>query len=107
MSTMSPVEVEAFRLLRDHLYARLEEAEYLADDGPWSPDTQQSVRTVMANLVTLLRALIAHHDVPPATKPRTCPTCNTYWPCRGLHVIYDVLRDPHRELVKVISARRS
>src|SRR5262245_29038470 len=106
MSTTSPIEAEAFRLLRDNLYEHLEEAEYLADAGPWSPEQAESIRTVMSALVTIIRSLMAQHDPPRAPARRYCATCNTYWPCPGIYAIYKVLKDPDGELVKLIRARQ-
>jgi hypothetical protein len=104
--TTTPVEAEAFRLFREDLFQHIEEAEYLAEAQSWSESQRESARALIGDLVTAIRGLLAQHDPPKVAGQRLCPTCNTYWPCPGIHTIYAVLKDPRREFVKLVQARR-
>jgi hypothetical protein len=106
MITTTPVEAEAFRLLSADLYQHIDEAENLADSGPWAEQDQEPIRLVIHDLVTVVRCLLAHHEPPKAAANRHCPSCNTSWPCPGVHHIHKVLKDPEREFVRLVQARR-
>ena len=106
MLTTTPVEADAFRLLRDNLYEHLEEAEYLADAGNWSEAQRDSIRAVISDLVTIVRGLIAQHEAPKTAAPKHCQACGTAWPCPGFHTIYKLVKNPNGEFVKLIQARR-
>ncbi|HEV2782319.1 MAG TPA: hypothetical protein VGX25_23250 [Actinophytocola sp.] len=105
MST-PPLQVEAYRLLREDLYKHLEEAEYLATKyEPWSPEDGESARLVIADLVTVIRAMIAMHDSPDRVEPCGCQTCGTTWPCLALRTIHRLIKDPDGEFVKLVRRR--
>lgn len=99
---MTSAESEAWRLLRNDLYMRLEEAEYLAEYDTWSVKQQRSARAVIPNLVTVIRGLVVLHDGPNGK----CPACRSSWPCAVFEQIHRLVKNPDAEFVKLVGARR-
>jgi hypothetical protein len=99
---ISPVEAEAFRLLRDDLYQHLLEAEYLAtQNDTWSEEQAERAHEVIPDLVTVIRGLVVMHE-----GPEECTTCHKPWPCVQFATIHQLVKDPDRLFGKLLTARR-
>jgi hypothetical protein len=93
---------DAHRLLCDDLFLHLDEAEALANEDYWSEQELGLARTVIPNLVTVIRGIVALHDDGPE---RDCSTCGGTWPCKSFETIHKLVKDPDGEFVKIIRAR--
>lgn len=82
-------------VLSEDILAPLEEAEYLAEDHP------EQAAPLVADLVAVIRGILAEHDEP---NTLNCRTCRQLWPCPTLTTTARLVHDPQRELVKVLQA---
>ncbi|HEY0449538.1 hypothetical protein [Actinophytocola sp.] len=93
---------DAFRLLRGNLYRHLDDAEFLAMKyAPWSEEDTASARSLIPDLVTVVRAILALHD--PSAADGSCRTCGVEWPCPAVHTIHGLLKDPDREFSRLLA----
>jgi hypothetical protein len=100
MPLISPAMAEAFRLLRTELYAHLDGAEFLAMKyEAWDHEDTESARKVIADLVAVLRSLLAEHE---ETTSARCRFCQHLWPCPSVQLLDQALRDPDREFVQLV-----
>lgn len=97
----SPVELEAFRLLRDDLFEHLEAAEYLATADTWTQEQAERAREVIPDLVTVIRGLVVLHE-----GPVECGSCHTDWPCAQFANIHQLVKHPDSHFVRLVTARR-
>ncbi|MGH8967932.1 MAG: hypothetical protein ACRDXB_21780 [Actinomycetes bacterium] len=101
MDTISPVHVDAFRLLLVDLYAHLCEAEDLASNtDEWSGEHIDSVRRLIPDLLVTIRGLLVEHEVTPGGNCRTCPSA---WPCPVVTTIHALIKDPDHEFIALAS----
>ena len=79
MDTISPVVADAFRLLHRDLYGHLDEAEFLAlKCREWSQQDADTARTLIPDLVVVIRGILFEHEAQPSGDCRICPSA---WPC--------------------------
>lgn len=104
MCTVSPLVVEAFTLLRLDLYEDLDKAEFLAQQrGGWSDEDIDKARTLIPDLVVVIRGLLIEHK---AQADAACRICRSAWPCPVVTTIHALLKDPQDQFAALISRTR-
>jgi len=104
MDSQSPAVADAFHLLRNDLYAHLDEAEFLAlKYDSWTDADEKSARAVIPDLVTVIRVVLALHDT---RTHEVCDNCNEEWPCQAFRQIHRLVKNPDAEYGKLL-ARQS
>lgn len=102
MDTLTPAVTDAFELLRQDLFRRLDEAETPAlSYWDWDQDAIDAAREVIPHLVLVLRGLLLDHQVRPGGE---CRTCSSAWPCPVVALMHGLLKDPEDQFVAL--ARR-
>jgi hypothetical protein len=102
MNSISPAMAAAFRLLRTELYTHLDEAEFLAlKYETWDTGDVEAARKVIADLVTVIRSLLAQHENTENTPESSCRCCGDRWPCPSVQVLHQMITDPEREFVRL------
>jgi hypothetical protein len=100
MSTISPAHARAFWLLRNEIYAQLDEAEFLGlgfrESGIEDPE---AVGKLICDLATVIRIVVGKHA---EDAEGCCGFCNSSWPCPSVGSIHDAMRDPESEFVKLV-----
>lgn len=97
MDTISPAVADAFALLRNDLYAHLDEADELAERiTEWCRDDVDAARKLIPDLVTVIRGLLLEHRPQPSG---TCQICGSTWPCPVVTTVHALVKDPDREFV--------
>lgn len=100
--TLSPTMVDAYHLLRLDLYRHLDEAEFLAmKHTEWCDEDVEAARTLIPDLVTVIRGALVHHK---ETSTGECRTCGTQSPCPSVRTIHALVKDPDREFSKLLRA---
>ncbi len=67
MDTISPVHVDAFGLLCANLYDHVDETDFLAGKvREWSEDDTEAARSVIPDLVSVIRGLLSNMRCSPA-----------------------------------------
>lgn len=94
MSTVRTAQTAANRLLRDHLYEYLDEAELHARDADeWRAADIDRARTLIPDLVEVIRTtLAAHRD----SDVGECLLCQRCWPCPTVETMHAALTDTRR-----------
>jgi hypothetical protein len=95
---------DAFQLLRNDLYEYLEEAEYLPDRLRHliTPELAPLAQ-VVGDLVTVVRGVVVQHK---ADDDVVCTVCKTEYPCLAVSTIRELVKDPDRVFVELITAAR-
>jgi hypothetical protein len=107
VSTNTSILADAVGLIRYDLYGYLDEAEFLAEKrGEWSEQDAKSARTLIPDLITVIRGLVVVHGQPADPSTPMCGTCGTAWPCPALSTIHRLVKDPDREFVKIFRAQQ-
>lgn len=102
MSTISPAHARAFWLLRNEIYAQLDEAEFLAMGfGEWGISDPEAVGKLICDLVTVIRIVVGKHSEDAEGR---CGFCNSSWPCPSVGSIHEAMRDPESEFVKLVGS---
>ena len=100
MDTISPVVADAFHLLHRDLYGHLDEAEFLAlKCCEWSQQDADTARTLIPDLVVVIRGILFEHEAQPSGNCRICPSA---WPCPVVTTIHALVKDPDREFVALV-----
>lgn len=100
MDTISPVLADAFRLLHSDLYGHLDEAEFLAlKCCEWSQQDVDTARTLIPDLVVVIRGILFEHEAQPSGD---CRICSSAWPCPVVTRIHALVKDPNREFVALV-----
>ncbi len=100
MDTISPVLADAFRLLHSDLYGHLDEAEFLAlKCCEWSQQDVDTARTLIPDLVVVIRGILFEHEAQPSGG---CRICSSAWPCPVVTRIHALVKDPNREFVALV-----
>ncbi len=100
MDTISPVVADAFHLLHRDLYGHLDEAEFLAlKCREWSQQDADTARTLIPDLVVVIRGILFEHEAQPSGDCRICPSA---WPCPVVTTIHAMVKDPAREFVALV-----
>ncbi|MGQ0778288.1 MAG: hypothetical protein ACT4NY_28420 [Pseudonocardiales bacterium] len=103
MDPISPVLADAFYLLRHDLYGHLDEADCLANqEREWSVEDRATARKLIGDLVVVIRGLLLEHKVAESGNCRTCPS---RWPCPVVTTIHDLVKDPQRQFVALVTRR--
>lgn len=101
METITPALADAFLLLRQDLYAYLEEAEYLVDSLVEGADESvESACRLIPDLTTVIRGVLVEHT--PDESTGQCPTCAQVWPCSSVRTIHALVKDPEREFINLV-----
>lgn len=91
----------AYRLLREHLYRYLDEAEYLAMKcADWTDTDSDTARDLIPDLVDAIRTSLAAHTADDADQ---CVPCERPWPCRTVQTIHGVITDPSRNFQPLLT----
>ncbi len=102
MGTLAPAVADAFGLLQMDLYRHLDGAELLAlKCQEWTEEDVDTARTLIPDLVIVIRGLLLDHQVRP---DGDCRTCTSVWPCPVVALIHGLLKDPQHQYVEL--ARR-
>ncbi len=105
MSTLPAAVADAFHLLRQDLYGHLDEAEYLATKtSGWSTNDVDTARALIPDLVLVIRGLLGEHAV---DRAGLCEICAAAWPCPVVGTIRDLLKDPDRQFVALVTASKT
>jgi hypothetical protein len=100
------IQADAVELIRVDLYGYLDQAEFLGVKyEEWSEQDTESARTLIANLVTVIRCLVAMHGEPADPETPRCVPCDTEWPCPALSTIHRLVKDPDTEFVRLVRAQ--
>jgi hypothetical protein len=95
MDTLAPAVADAFALLQEDLYRRLDEAESSAlSYQDWEDDDIDAARELIPELVIVIRGLVLDHQVRPGGG---CRVCASEWPCSVVSLIHGLLKDPDHE----------
>jgi hypothetical protein len=101
MDTTSPVATDAIRLLHYNLYEHLDEAEgHATKDSRWSEEDIETARRLIPDLVTVIRGVVALHE---KGRSASCRTCGALWPCQAFQTLHRLVKDPDRELVRLLN----
>jgi len=104
MSTLTPVQADAFALLSDNLYAHLDEVALLANEGAmWSADDMKLTRDLICDLVRVIRELLIEHKLQDSGE---CRICTSAWPCPVVTTIHGLVKDPQRQFVPLVLRAR-
>lgn len=102
MEELSPIQRDAYRLVHQDLYKHLDYAEFLAAKvETWSEEDVALARELIPDLVTVIRGIAALHR-PPESELNRCRSCHVPWPCTPVITIYELLKDPDRQFVKLV-----
>jgi hypothetical protein len=102
MDPLTPAAADAFDLLREDLYQRLDDAESSSlSYWDWDQEDIDTARELIPNLVLVLRGLLLDHQMRPGGE---CRTCSAAWPCPVVAVMHSLLKDPEDQFVAL--ARR-
>lgn len=104
MDALSPAAADAFALLREDLDEHLCEAEALAWLFEWSEADVDRVRTLIVDLVQVIRGLLMEHKPEPTGECRTCPSA---WPCPVVTLIHGLVKDPDRTFAALLNQTRN
>ncbi len=104
MDALSPAVADAFALLRGDLDEHLCEAEALVYKFGWSEADVGSIRTLIPDLVLVIRGLVIEHK--PAESTGACQTCSSPWPCPVVTTIHGLVKDPDRTFAALLSQAR-
>lgn len=105
MDTTSPVATDAIRLLHRDLYEHLDEAECLATSyAEWSEEDTKTARRLIPDLVAVIRGLVVLHEKGPSA---SCRTCGALWPCQAFQALHRLVKDPDRELARLLARVRA
>lgn len=89
---MNHAQARAFRLLREEIYTQLDEVEFFAmADVPWRDDDEASARTLLCDLVAVVRSVVGLHT---EDQYGGCGFCGTAWPCDSIDSIHRTMQDP-------------
>ena len=101
---MNQAQARAFRLLREEIYTQLDEVEFFAmADSAWGDDEEASARTLLCDLVTVIRSVVGLH-----TEDRYggCGFCGTAWPCASIDSVHSAMQDPEAAALKRLHSPR-
>lgn len=102
MGTLAPAVADAFGLLQLDLYHHLDAAEFLAlTCREWTEEDADTARTLIPDLVIVIRGLLLDHQMRPGGD---CRICTSVWPCPVVALIHGLIKDPQRQYVAL--ARR-
>ena len=102
MDPLTPAVADAFELLREHLYQRLDDAESSSVSyEDWDQEDIDAARELIQNLVLVLRGLLLDHQMRPGGE---CRPCSAAWPCPVVALMHDLLKDPEDQFIAL--ARR-
>jgi hypothetical protein len=99
MDTISPALADAYALLRQDLYEHLDEAECLGLTDDWTAAEQDSAHRLIADLVVVIRGMLAGHT---ENTRGTCTKCSTGWPCDVVSTIHRLVKDPDNEFARIL-----
>lgn len=91
---------DAYRMLRDNIYVRLDDAEHLSQLDHWNPQDLDLLRKVIPDLTIVIRGLVVQHESDDAGK---CKTCNSPWPCAVTETIHELMRNPDRSFDRILT----
>jgi hypothetical protein len=96
---MNEARAHAFRLLREEIYTRLDEVEFFAmNDVSWGEEDEASARTLLCDLVTVVRTVAGLHA---ENDYGRCKFCLKAWPCPSIDSIHRSMRNPDAELARL------
>src|ERR1700704_5620050 len=99
VSMMNQAHARAFRLLREEIYTQLDEVEFFAmAEVTWRADEEASARTLLCDLVTVIRSVVGLHS---EDKYGGCGFCGTAWPCGSIDAIHTSMQDPEGEFARL------
>ncbi|MGH3868204.1 MAG: hypothetical protein ACRDQ4_19190 [Pseudonocardiaceae bacterium] len=104
MDALSPAVADAFALLREDLDEHLCEADALAYMFEWSEVDSDRARTLISDLVVVIRGLLMEHKPQPTGG---CRTCSSAWPCPVVTTIHGLVKDPDRTFAALLSQTRN
>lgn len=100
MDTLASAVADAYGLLHMDLYRHLDEAEFVAlKCHEWTEGDIDTARTLIPNLVIVIRGLLLDHEVQPDGE---CRTCATAWPCPVVALIHGLIKDPESQFVALV-----
>ncbi len=100
MDTLAPAVADAFNLLQMNLYRHLDEAEFVAlKCQKWTEEDIDTARTLIPDLVIVIRGLLFDHQVRPGGE---CRICTSAWPCPVVTLAHGLIKDPHRQFVALV-----
>jgi hypothetical protein len=104
MTSVGAVRAEAFDLLRQDLYAYLDESESLVENLETSGnEVIASAGKLIPDLTTVIRGVLADHKNDEAGK---CHACQAEWPCQSVRTIHALVTDPEREFLNIVERGR-
>ena len=103
MDALSPAVADAFELLHDDLDEHLSEAEVLACKFGWSEADSDTIRSLIPDLVLVIRGLLIEHQIKP---DGACGICSSPWPCPVVTTIHGLVKSPDRTFTAILSQAR-
>jgi hypothetical protein len=100
MDALSPAVADAFHLLCDDLDEHLCEADALACKFGWSEADSAHVRSLIPDLVLVIRGLLIEHQLKPSG---ACQTCSSPWPCPVVTTIHGLVKNPDRAFAALLN----
>ncbi|MGH3754473.1 MAG: hypothetical protein ACRDRP_17595 [Pseudonocardiaceae bacterium] len=92
MSTLTPAVADAFGLLQMDLLRHLDAADFLAlKNDEWTEADVDTARTLIPELVLVIRELLTDHEVRP---DGACQICTSVWPCPVVTLMHGLIKDP-------------
>lgn len=89
---MNQAQARAFWLLRNEIYAQLDEVEFLAlEERTWDEAREAAARTLLCDLVSVLRCVVGRHA---EDQYGCCTLCEWPWPCRSIDTVHLAMHDP-------------
>ncbi len=92
MITLTPAVADAFDLLQMDLRRHLDAADFLAlKNDEWTEEDADAARTLIPDLVLVIRELLTDHEVRP---DGDCRICTSVWPCPVVALMHGLIKDP-------------
>lgn len=100
MGSVKSITEDAFEMLRDDIYTHLDDAELPAVEvRPWSEKDDKTVRTLIIDLIGVIRGLLVSHKV---RGSGTCKFCAVARPCPTVSTIHGLVKDPDNVFLELI-----
>ncbi|QWF82300.1 hypothetical protein [Amycolatopsis sp. CA-230715] len=103
MNPQSAASARAMWLLRNEIYAQLDECEFLAmSDDEWDDEEEAAARGLLCDLVTVVRTVVGDHREDAQGR---CKLCEKLWPCDSIDSVHRSMHAPDAGFAKLLEQR--